>query len=151
MRSYAGTALPIYLSEAVHAPAWILSPALLLNSLLVIGSQTLGVRLLEQHRRTRAIGAAALVWCLSCSLFVFALIIPRSFLAPYLLLVVTLHTLASVLYTPQACALVADLGPGSQRGRYLATKAFVNALIREALHRKSEPGCFVLKRILRAF
>lgn len=119
-----GTALPIYITEAVHAPAWILGPALLLNSLLVIGCQTLVVRFLEPHRRTRAMGAAALVWCLSCSLFVLALIIPRFLLAPYLLLVVALHTLASLLYTPTASALVADLGPTPQRGRYLATYEF---------------------------
>jgi MFS family permease len=119
-----GTALPVYITEAVHAPAWILGPALILNSLLVIGCQTLVVRFLEPHRRTRAMGAAALVWCLSCSLFVLALIIPHFLLIPYLLLVVALHTLASLLYTPTASALVSDLGPIALRGRYLATYEF---------------------------
>lgn len=119
-----GTALPIYITEAVHAPTWILGPALILNALLVIGCQTLVVRVLEPHRRTRAIGAAALVWCLSCSLFVLALIVPGFLLIPYLLLVVALHTLASLLYTPTASALVADLGPTSQHGRYLAAYEF---------------------------
>jgi hypothetical protein len=119
-----GTALPVYLTEAVHAPTWILGPALLLNSLLVISCQTLVVRYLEPHRRTRAMGAAALVWCLSCSLFALALIIPSFLLVPYLLLVVALHTLASLLYTPTASALVADLGSIALRGRYLATYEF---------------------------
>jgi MFS family permease len=119
-----GTALPIYVTETVHAPAWILGPVLALNSLLVISCQTLVVRLLEPYRRTRAIGAAALVWCLSCSLFVLALIIPHVLLIPYLFLVVTIHTLASMLYGPTASALVADLGPASLRGRYLATYEF---------------------------
>ena len=119
-----GTALPVYLPQAVHAPAWILGPALLLSSLLVIGCQTLVVRFLEPYRRTRILGVAALVWCLSCSLFVLALIIPRFLLVPYLLLVVALHTLASLLYTPTASALVADLGLVAQRGRYLATYEF---------------------------
>jgi MFS family permease len=119
-----GIALPIYVTEAVRAPAWILGPALFLNSLLAIGCQTLVVRLLEPHRRTRAMGLAALVWCLSCCLFVLALIIPHFLLLPYLLLVVSLHTLASLLYTPTASALVADLGPISHAGRYLATYEF---------------------------
>lgn len=119
-----GTALPVYLTEAIHAPAWILGPALLLNSLLVISCQTLVVRYLEPHRRTRAIGAAACVWCLSCSLFVLALILPSFLLVPYVLLTVALHTLAFLLYTPQASALVAALGPISLRGRYLATYEF---------------------------
>jgi MFS family permease len=119
-----GIALPIYVAEAVHAPVWILGPALALNSLLVISCQTLVVRLLEPYRRTRAIGAAALVWCLSCSLFILALVIPHVLLIPYLFLVVTIHTLASMLYGPTASALVADLGPAALRGRYLATYEF---------------------------
>jgi MFS family permease len=119
-----GIALPVYVTEAIHAPAWILGPALILNALLVIGCQTLVVRFLEPHRRTRVIGAAALVWCFSCSLFVLALIVPGFLLIPYLLLVVVLHTLASLLYTPTASALVADLGPTAQRGRYLAAYEF---------------------------
>jgi MFS family permease len=119
-----GTALPVYVTEALHAPAWILGPALALSALLVISCQTIVVRLLEPYRRTRAIGAAALVWCLSCSLFVLALIIPHVLLIPYLLLVVALHTLASLLYGPTVSALIADLAPTALRGRYLATYEF---------------------------
>lgn len=119
-----GTALPIYAIEVVHAPAWVLGPVLALSSVLVISCQTCVVRLLEPYRRTRAIGAAALVWCLSCSLFVLALIIPRILLIPYLFLVVAIHTLASMLYGPTVSALVADLGPAGLRGRYLATYEF---------------------------
>jgi len=89
-----------------------------------MGCQTLIVRLLEPHRRTRAIGAAALIWCISCGLFVLALIIPHTFLAPYLFFVVALHLLASLIYTPTVSALVADLGPAALRGRYLATFEF---------------------------
>jgi MFS family permease len=117
-------ALPVYLPQAVHAPAWVLGPVLALNALLVISCQTLVVRFLEPYRRTRVLGVAALIWCLSCSLFVLALIIPHSFLVPYLLLVVALHTLASLIYTPTASALVADLSPTTLRGRYLATYEF---------------------------
>lgn len=117
-------ALPVYLPQAIHAPAWVLGPALALNALLVISCQTLVVRFLEPHRRTRVLAMAALVWCLSCSLFVLALIIPHLLLVPYLLLVVALFTLASLIYTPTASALVADFGPRALRGRYLATYEF---------------------------
>jgi hypothetical protein len=117
-------ALPVYLPQAVHAPAWVLGPALALNSLLVISCQTLVVRFLEPHRRTRALGVAALIWCLSCSLFVLAFVVPHFLLVPYLLLVVAFHTLASLVYTPTASALVADFGPAVLRGRYLATYEF---------------------------
>ena len=90
----------------------------------MISCQTLLVRFLEPHRRTRVLAVAALVWCLSCSLFVLALIIPHLLLVPYLLLVVALFTLASLIYTPTASALVADFGPTALRGRYLATYEF---------------------------
>ncbi len=119
-----GIALPIYITQAVHAPAWIVSPALILSSVLMISCQTLIVRLLESHRRPRVIGTAALVWSGACGLFALALFIPHPFLIPYLFLVVILYTLASLLYTPTASALVADLGPIALRGRYLATYEF---------------------------
>lgn len=119
-----GTALPVYVTEALHAPAWIVGPLLILTSLLIISCQTFIVRLLEPHRRTRAIVSAALVWCGACSLFALALIIPRPFLILYIFLVVSLYTLASLLYTPTASAFVADLGPTALRGRYLATYEF---------------------------
>jgi len=52
------------------------------------------------------------------------LLVPDFLLAPYLLLVVVLHTLASLLYTPTTSALVADFGSANLRGRYLATYEF---------------------------
>jgi MFS family permease len=119
-----GTALPVYVTEALHAPVWIVGPLLVLTSLLIISCQTIVVRLLEPHRRTRAIASAALIWCGACGLFALALIIPRPFLISYIFLVVILYTLASLLYTPAASALVADLGPTALRGRYLATYEF---------------------------
>ncbi|WP_338257215.1 MFS transporter [Dictyobacter halimunensis] len=128
-----GTALPIYLFQALHAPAWILGPLLISSSLLTISCQTFTVRVLEPHRRTRALAMAALTWCVSCSLFVLALCIPGFLLFPYLLLVVILHTLASLIYSPTASALVAELGGPNRRGRYLATYEFswgvANALV----------------------
>ncbi|GHO46567.1 MFS transporter [Ktedonospora formicarum] len=118
-------ALPVYVTEAVHAPGWIPGSALMLNSLLIIGGQTLVVRILEPYRRTRSIGAAALTWGVSCSFFAIALLISRTILIPYLFLAVAIHTLASLLYGPAVSALIADLAPASQRGRYLATYEFV--------------------------
>ena len=119
-----GIALPIYVTQAVHAPAWVVSSTLILSSLLMISCQTLIVRLIESYRRTRVIGVAAFVWSGACGLFALALAIPRLFLVPYLFLVVILYTLASLLYTPTASALVAEFGPTALRGRYLATYEF---------------------------
>lgn len=119
-----GTALPVYVTEVVHAPGWLPGPALMLNSLLVIGFQTLVVRLMEPFRRTRVLVAAALAWCISCACFALALLIPASLVIPYLFLVVSIHTLAAILYGPATSSLIADLGPIALRGRYLATYEF---------------------------
>ncbi|GLV53511.1 hypothetical protein KDH_03640 [Dictyobacter sp. S3.2.2.5] len=118
------TAFPVYVTEAVHAPDWLPGPALLLNSLLVIGCQTFMVRLMEPFRRTRTLGLAALMWGISCGCFALALFIPPFLVVPYLFLVVAIHTLASILYGPTTSSLVADLGPVALRGRYLATYEF---------------------------
>ncbi len=119
-----GVAFPVYVTQAVHAPAWIVSPALVVSSVLMISFQTLIVRLAEFHRRTLVIGIAAFIWSGSCGLFALALIIPHPVIVPYLLLIVALYTVASLLYTPTASAFVADLGPIALRGRYLATYEF---------------------------
>ncbi|QBD76910.1 MFS transporter [Ktedonosporobacter rubrisoli] len=118
-----GIALPVYITEAVQAPSWLL-PALSFNTLLGIGLQTLVVRFQEPYRRTRIIGAAALTWCISCSLFALALFIPRALLVPYCFFVVALHTFASLMYNPTAGSLVAELSPLASRGRYLAAIEF---------------------------
>ena len=119
-----GVAFPVYVTQAAHAPAWIVSSALVLSSVLMISFQSLIVRLTESHRRTRVIGIAAFIWSGACGLFALTLVIPHPVIVPYLLLVVALYTLASLLYTPTASAFVADLGPIALRGRYLATYEF---------------------------
>lgn len=119
-----GTALPIYITQAVHAPVWIVGTIFVLNSILSIGCQTIIVRLLEPYHRAKVIAVAALIWTSACLLFALALIIPHSSIAAYLFFAATLYTLASLFYTPTASALVAELGPIALRGRYLATYEF---------------------------
>lgn len=119
-----GTAFPLYVTQAVQAPAWIVAPLLVLNSLLIIICQTPIVRLLEPYRRTRAIACAALVWCGACILVALSLILPQSILVPYLFFAITIYTLASLFYGPAVSSFVANLGPTALRGRYLATYEF---------------------------
>jgi len=95
-------ALPVYLPQAIHSPVWVLSASLALNSLLVIGCQTVVVRLLEPIRRTRALAMAAFIWCVSCCLFVLAFFVPDSLCSSFSCVVV-LHPCFVTLYTDDKC------------------------------------------------
>jgi MFS family permease len=114
------TALPVYTIEALQAPAWAVGIVLALNTVLMAGGQTLTVRLLEPHRRTRVLVAAGLVWSGSCGMLALALIVPRLLLVPYLITVVIVYTFAELMHAPTANALAAQAGPSALRGRYVA-------------------------------
>jgi MFS family permease len=108
------TALPVYAIEALQAPAWAVGIVLALNTVLMAGGQVLTVRLLETQRRTRVLVIAGLIWSASCGLLALALIVP------HLIVVVGLYTCAELMHAPTANALVAQVGPTSLRGRYVA-------------------------------
>ncbi len=116
-----GTALPVYATEAVHAPPWIIGPVLAFNTILVIVCQTIVIKRVESYRRTRVLAVAGFIWFVTYGLLALALIVPRLFLVPYLFMLVVPQTLAGLLYIPTACSLVAEAGPSAVRGRYLAT------------------------------
>jgi len=118
------TALPVYVIEALRAPAWVVGILLALNTVLIAGGQTLTVRLLEPHRRTRVLVVAGLIWSGSCSLLALALIVPRFLLIPYLIAVVTIYTCAGLMHGPTANALAAQAGPTALRGHYVAAYQF---------------------------
>jgi MFS family permease len=114
------TTLPVYAIEALRVPAWSVGIVLALNTVLMAGGQMLTVRLLETHRRTRVLVVAGLIWCGSCGLLALALIVPYLLLVPYLIVVVGLYTCAELMHAPTANALVAQVGPPTLRGRYVA-------------------------------
>ncbi len=116
-----GLALPVYATEALGAPLWIVGAAFALNTGLIVGTQTIIVRLLEPYRRTRTLVAAGLIWVTANGLFALALAVPQAILAPYLFAVVALYTLGVVMYAPTLTALAAACAPEHVRGRYLAS------------------------------
>ncbi len=112
--------LAIYATEALGLSPTIVGAAFAVSTLLTLGTQTLIVRWLEPHRRTRALGAAAAVRALGAGLFVLALVLPRVILVPYVCVVVGLYTLGGLLSTPTATALAAAAAPAGLQARYLA-------------------------------
>src|SRR5258707_130728 len=114
------SAMPVYVIEALQAPAWMVGVLLGLNTILTGGGQMFIVRLLEKRWRTRVLVGAGLIWCGSCGLLALALIVPHFLLVPYLIIVIIIYTLAGLMHAPTANALVAEVGPTNVRGRYVA-------------------------------
>ena len=117
-------ALPVYATEALGAPLWVVGAAFALNTGLIVGAQTVVVRLLESFRRTQTLLVAGLVWAAANGLFALALAVPQAVLVPYLLAVVALYTGGVLLYAPTLTALAAASAPERLRGRYLAAYEF---------------------------
>ncbi len=116
--------LPIYATEAVGAPKVVVGALFAFNTALVIGTQTVLVRRLEPHRRTRILAVASVAWAVGYGLFVVALALPRAVVLPFLFVAVAVYAGGSLLHAPTATALAAASGPARLRGHYLAAYEF---------------------------
>ncbi|GHO98925.1 MFS transporter [Reticulibacter mediterranei] len=115
--------VPYYLVNVLHLPSWIVGVEATFSAILLT-LQALIVRLVISLRRTRILILAGWVWIGSGGLFLLALIFPSGQLILYILLVVGIYTCGGLLYGPAMNALVAEVGPGSLRSRYIATYQF---------------------------
>jgi MFS family permease len=112
--------LPIDATETLKLSTTTVGALFAFNSLLVICTQTLTVRLLESFRRTRALMIACLLWIAGCMLFVQAPLIPRVFLLPSLFGTVAIYTFASMIAGTMSVALAAASSPAHTLGRSMA-------------------------------
>ena len=112
--------LPVYASEALAAPGWVVGAVFAMNTILLAALQTVIVRALESHRRTRAMALAGVLWAAWCILLAGASIAPRQVLVPYLFAVTAMYTLAELVHAAVSTALAAAASPEALRGRYLA-------------------------------
>jgi MFS family permease len=112
--------LPIYATETLKLSTTTVGALFAFNSLLVICTQTLTVRLLEPFRRTRSLLVACLLWITGCMLFALAPLMPSVLLIPYLFGAVAIYTLAGMIAGTMSAALAADSSPSHTLGRYMA-------------------------------
>ena len=131
--------IPVFVIESLRAGAWLPGILLALNMTLMAGAQTVVVRIVEPHRRTRALALAGLLWCGWCVATALALSVPAALLVPYLLLTTCIFTLAELIHAPTSNALAAAASPEALRGRYLDTFQFSWATASFAA-----PGLFTL-------
>ncbi len=119
-----GVGLPIYATYALGVSTVVVGVLFGVNTLLVVVAQTVVVRLMEPHRRTRALIGASLAWLATYGLFILTLALPRAVVVPCLLAAMGLYTLGVLLYSPTGRALAAASGPTALRGRYVAAYEF---------------------------
>lgn len=112
--------LPIYATETLKLSTATVGTLFAFNSLLVICTQTLTVRLLESFRRTRSLLVACLLWIMGCMLFALAPLIPSVLLIPSLFGAVAIFTFAGMIAGTVSAALAAASSPTHLLGRYMA-------------------------------
>ncbi len=113
-------AMPPFLVENLHAPAWGFSLLFTLNTIMVVVLQVPLMQLLGRIRRTRGIVAGGLTYALSYLLFAAVVLMPRALLMPALVLTMIIYTLAEMFLSPTSYSLALALAPERARGRYMA-------------------------------
>ncbi|MFE0460364.1 MFS transporter [Kitasatospora sp. NPDC058965] len=111
--------LAVYVSLALHRPAWLAGALLMMNGLQVVLTQGPVAARLERLRPTRAVAAASLVNALAFGLFALLAAAPGVAVVAGLFLAMFLYNLAETMRTPFAEELSVDLADPRLRGRYL--------------------------------
>jgi MFS family permease len=113
-------AVPPFLVDNLHAPAWGFSLLFTLNTIMVVVLQVPLMHLLGTMRRTRGIVLGGLSYAFSYLLFAAVVGVPRLLLMPALVLTMVIYTLAEMFLSPTSYSLALALAPEQARGRYMA-------------------------------
>ncbi|MFB8140653.1 MFS transporter [Streptomyces parvus] len=111
--------LALYITEVLHAPAWLVGACMVGNMVLVALVQTLVARMIERRRPARVLALAGVVNAVAFALFGLVLAVPGWMVAGGLLLAMAVFTAAEMLSMPSSSELSASLAPDHIRGRYL--------------------------------
>ncbi|MEV0285593.1 MULTISPECIES: MFS transporter [unclassified Kribbella] len=115
-----GVALPVYVSEALPAPKWLVGVLLAAVSVVLATGQTLVVRHTESRRRTNVLIVAGVTWAVWGVLMASLLHIPTALVVPGLILATAVFAFADVLHAATSNALAAAVAPVVGHGKYLS-------------------------------
>lgn len=115
-----GVALPVYVSEALPAPKWIVGVLLAAVSVVLATGQTLVVRHTERRRRTKVLVLAGVLWAVWGLLMAGLLHVPTELVVPGLILATVVFAAADVLHAATGNALAAAVAPSNGHGKYLS-------------------------------
>ncbi|NUV66535.1 MFS transporter [Streptomyces sp. CAI-121] len=111
--------LALYITEVLHAPAWLVGACMVGNMVLVALVQTLVARMIERRRPARVLALAGVVNAAAFALFGLVLAVPGWLVAGGMLLAMAVFTVAEMLSMPSSSELSASLAPDHIRGRCL--------------------------------
>ena len=115
-----GIGLPVYVSEVLPAPKWIVGVLLAGVSVVLATGQTLVVRHTEKRRRTNVMVLAGVLWAVWGLLMAGLLHIPAALVVPGLVLATIVFAGADVLHAATSNALAAAVAPTKGHGKYLS-------------------------------
>ncbi|MFD8143059.1 MFS transporter [Streptomyces sp. NPDC059708] len=111
--------LAVYITEVLHASAWLAGACLVGNMVLVALVQTLVAGMTERRRPRRVLALAAVTNAAAFAVFGLLLAVPGRLVAVGLVPAMALFTLAEMLSMPPSGELSTSLAPEHVRGRYL--------------------------------
>lgn len=115
-----GIGLPVYVLNALHAPAWIVGPLLAVNTILCAAAQGLVVRRTQGWAKTVVLIIAGAVWTIWGLATAAVALIPAAVVIPALLATVLLYSIAELLHAPRSMSIASDAAPQAARGQYLS-------------------------------
>ncbi|WP_344107414.1 MFS transporter [Kribbella alba] len=115
-----GIGLPVYVSEVLPAPKWIVGVLLAGVSVVLATGQTLVVRHTEKRRRTNVMVLAGVLWAMWGLLMAGLLHIPAALVVPGLVVATVVFAGADVLHAATSNALAAAVAPTQGHGKYLS-------------------------------
>jgi MFS family permease len=115
-----GVGLPVYVSEALPAPKWMVGVLLAATSVVLATGQTLVVRHTEKRRKTHVLVLAGLLWTAWGVLMAGLLHVPAGLVVPGLVLATVVFASADVLHAATGNALAAAVAPEVGHGKYLS-------------------------------
>lgn len=134
-----GVGLPLYVSQGLDAPLWLIGPLLALNSVLGATCQGLAVRATARFRRVRVLLVAGLLWAGWGVAMASLDLAPLWVVVPGLFATVTIYSIAELIHAPLSIALASDAAPEASRAAYLSWFQYSFALATVAA-----PGIFAL-------
>ena len=115
-----GVGLPVYVTEALPAPKWMVGVLLAAVSVVLATGQTLVVRHTEKRRRTNVIILAGLLWAVWGLLMAGLPHVPAALVVPGLVLATAVFASGDVLHAATGNALAAAIAPERGHGKYLS-------------------------------
>ncbi|MFI5732777.1 MFS transporter [Kribbella sp. NPDC051587] len=115
-----GVGVPVYVSEALPVPKWLVGVLLAAASVVLAAGQTLVVRHTEKLRRTSVIVVAGLGWAVWGLLMASLTQVPNALVAAMLVLATAVYAFADLLHAATNNALAASVAPAAGRGKYLS-------------------------------